>query len=71
MLDRLGEIDVPTLVLCGTDDFVTPYEQGSARIHWGIPGSKLVIFEHSAHMIFAEEQQKFLSLVREFAAGLS
>ncbi len=67
---RLGEIEVPTLVLCGTDDFVTPYEQGSARLHWGIRGSKLVIFEHSAHMVFAEEQRKFLSLVREFAGDL-
>ena len=71
VLDRLGEIEVPTLVLCGTDDFVTPYEQGSARIHWGVRGSKLVIFERSAHMIFAEEQDKFLALVREFAGGLS
>ena len=71
VVDRLGEIEVPTLVLCGTNDFVTPYEQGSARIHWGVRGSKLVIFERSAHMIFAEEQEKFLALVREFAGGLS
>ena len=71
VVDRLGEIAVPTLVLCGSDDFVTPYEQGSARIHWGIPGSKLVLFERSAHMIFAEEQQKFLALVREFAGDLT
>ena len=71
VVDRLGEVAVPTLVLCGTDDFVTPYEQGSARIHWGIPGSKLVMFERSAHMIFAEEQQKFLATVRDFAGGLS
>jgi proline iminopeptidase len=70
VVDRLNEIAVPTLVLCGLDDFVTPYEQGSARLHSGIRGSKLVIFEHSAHMIFAEEQEKFLNLVSEFAGSL-
>ena len=71
VVDRLGEIDVPTLVLCGADDFITPYEQCSARIHWGIPGSKLVMFERSGHMVFAEEQQKFLDVVRRFAGGLT
>ena len=70
VVDRLHEIRVPTLVLCGADDFVTPYEQGPARIHRGIPGSKFVMFEHSAHMIFAEEQDKFLATVRDFVARL-
>ena len=70
VVDRLGEINVPTLVLCGNSDFVTPYEQGSARLHWGIDGSKLVMFEKSAHMIFAEEQEKFLRVLRSFAATL-
>ena len=71
VVDRLGEIAVPTLVLCGSDDFITPYEQCSARIHWGVPGSKLVMFERSGHMVFVEEQEKFLAVVREFAAGLA
>ena len=71
VVDRLGEIAVPTLVLCGADDFITPYEQCSSRIHWGVPGSKLVMFERSGHMVFAEEQQKFLDVVGRFARGLT
>ncbi len=71
VVDRLGEIDVPTLVLCGADDFITPYEPCSSRLHWGIPGSKLVMFERSGHILFAEEQQKFLEVVRRFARGLT
>ena len=70
VVDRLGEITVPTLVLCGADDFVTPYEQGPGRLHWGIPGSKFVMFEHSAHMLFMEENEKFLRVLREFLAGI-
>ena len=71
VVDRLGEIDVPTLVLCGADDFITPYEQCSARIHWGIRGSKLVMFERSGHMVFAEEQEKFLDVVSRFTRGMA
>jgi pimeloyl-ACP methyl ester carboxylesterase len=32
----------------------------------GIPGAELVVFEHSAHMMFAEEPALYIAVVREF-----
>jgi proline iminopeptidase len=61
---RLSEIDVPTLVACGRYDEVTP--QIAERIHDRIRGSKLVILENSAHAVMWEEEQKYLTAVREF-----
>lgn len=66
--DRLGEIAVPTLVLGGRHDWVTPYGQ-SELIAAGIPGSELVIFEESGHLPFVEEQDRFMAVVRPFLVG--
>tara|TARA_Y100000817_G_C16841228_1_gene538096 strand:- start:309 stop:1139 length:831 start_codon:yes stop_codon:yes gene_type:complete len=66
--DKLSNITTPTLILCGADDFITPYEQGSAILHAEIPNSKLIMFEKSGHCIFAEEQEKFLNDVKGFVS---
>lgn len=66
--DRLDEIKVPTLVLGGRHDWVTPYPE-SEKIAAGIPGSELVIFEESGHLPFVEEQDRFMEVVRPFLAG--
>ncbi|MBR62197.1 MAG: hypothetical protein CL904_06055 [Dehalococcoidia bacterium] len=68
VIDRLSEITTPTLILCGADDFITPYEQGSAILHAEISNSKLIMFEKSGHCIFAEEQEKFLKVVNSFVS---
>jgi proline iminopeptidase len=62
---RLSEIQVPTLILSGRDDWITPPEQGE-RIQTGIPGSELVIFEESGHFPFIEETEKYLDVVTGF-----
>ena len=62
--DRLGEIDVPTLVISGRYDEATPEIAGTVR--HGIPNSEWVLFEHSSHMPHAEEPQRFVEVVDEF-----
>jgi proline iminopeptidase len=62
---RLGEIPVPTLVLGGRHDWVTPCGE-SEIIASGIPDSELVIFEESGHLPFVEEQDRFVEVVRRF-----
>jgi proline iminopeptidase len=64
--DRLGEIDVPTLILCGRHDEVVP--ACSEAMHAGIPGSQLVIFEESSHLAHFEEPERFFTTVRRFLA---
>ncbi|HVF04935.1 MAG TPA: alpha/beta hydrolase [Frankiaceae bacterium] len=55
----------PVLVLAGRHDRAIPVE-GAHAIADGIPGSELMIFEHSAHVPFAEEQDRYLEVVRDF-----
>jgi proline iminopeptidase len=69
-LSRLSEITVPTLVIAGRDDWITPPRQGAERIHAAVPNSELVIFEESGHFPFIEEQPKFLSIVGEWIGRL-
>ena len=40
--------------------------EGSEAMAKGIPNAELVIFEHSAHMTFVEEPERYLKVVRGF-----
>jgi L-proline amide hydrolase len=62
--DRLGDIDVPTLVISGRYDEATPAIAGAVRD--GIPGSEWVLFEQSSHMPHAEEPERFVEVVDVF-----
>jgi proline-specific peptidase len=62
--DRLGEIEVPTLILCGREDEVVP--ACSETMHKGIAGSELVIFEQSSHLSHFEEPERFFEVLRDF-----
>ena len=64
--DGLGEIRVPTLVLGGRYDEVTPAM--TETLHRGISGSEWVIFEQSAHMPHLEETELYLETVNAFLA---
>ena len=63
---RLGEIELPTLVLGGRYDEATPAI--TATLEQGIPGARRVIFEHSAHMPHLEEPELYLRVVGDFLA---
>ena len=62
---RLRDIRAPTLVTVGRDDFICPPSQAEI-MHHGIPGSKLVVFEHSGHFPFVEEPEAFMSAVGDW-----
>jgi len=68
-LSRLKEIVVPTLVIAGAVDWITPPEQ-ARRLCAGLPNAQLMIFKESGHMPFIEEQDKFVTAVREWIAKL-
>ena len=61
---RLPEIKVPTLVTVGRYDEVTP--KVAETIHKGIHGSKLVVFEKSAHLTMWDEEESYLNTMKEF-----
>ena len=61
---RLGEIHVPTLVLCGRNDEATPAL--AETIHHGIRDSELEIFEESEHVPHITETERYLQLLDKF-----
>jgi pimeloyl-ACP methyl ester carboxylesterase len=65
--DRLGEIPQPVLVLAGRYDRTCPVA-GAEAIAAGIPNAELVVFEHSGHMTFVEENERYVQVVRAFLA---
>jgi proline-specific peptidase len=65
--DRLGEISVPTLITAGRYDELTP--TCAETLHRGILGSRLAIFEESAHVAHLEETNKYLEVVADFLAN--
>ncbi|HZU14444.1 MAG TPA: proline iminopeptidase-family hydrolase [Chloroflexota bacterium] len=62
--NRLGEIDVPTLVLSGRYDEATPLI--AETVTRGIPGAEWVLFEESSHMPFVEETERYNQVVAAF-----
>ena len=66
--ERLQEVEVPTLVIHGTEDRLMHVSNGEliARL---IPGARLELLEGSGHMFFWEQPDRSAQLVREHAAA--
>ncbi len=62
--DRLHEIDMPTLFMCGRYDEATP---NTTHYYANlVPNAKYKVLENSAHFTFIEEPHEFTRIVREF-----
>ncbi len=60
---RLAGLTVPTLVLTGDDDWITPAAWGADRLANGIPGATRVVLEDCGHYPFEEQPQAFFETV--------
>ena len=65
VMDRLGEIRVPTLVVAGRDDFLFPPESQSL-LAAGIPNAQLRIIERAGHNPQMERPAETLAAVADF-----
>lgn len=65
----LNEITVPTLILCGKEDNVTPVEQAEL-MHKNIENSELHIIENAGHMSNLEQPEQFNKYLGNFIASL-
>jgi pimeloyl-ACP methyl ester carboxylesterase len=63
--ERLGEIEVPTLIVWGRNDRVVPVP-AAYSYQRRIPGARLEIFEHTGHLPQLERPARFNRLVEEF-----
>lgn len=64
-VDLLGRIDVPTLVLVGSDDEYTPVEWVT-RTAGHIPGAELVVIDDAGHLPNLERPDEFDLALAEF-----
>ena len=62
---RLGEIAVPTLMVWGQDDRITPVEVGE-RFHAAIRGSQLWVLTRCGHAPMLEQPHAFNAIVGEW-----
>lgn len=68
VMDRLGEIQVPTLVMAGRDDFLFPPEH-QAILADRIPNAQLEIIECAGHNPQVERTAQVIQIVRRFMAA--
>ena len=66
---RLGEIDIPTLVVHGTEDQMIGVANGKL-IASLIPGARLEVYEGVGHMFWWEQPERTAALVREHTGVL-
>ncbi len=62
---QLTEIEVPTLILVGEDDFICPPSQAK-RMHNSIPNSELIIFKKCGHYPFFEARDEFFRVIHDW-----
>jgi pimeloyl-ACP methyl ester carboxylesterase len=65
VMDKLGQIDVPTLIVCGKEDKLTPVKY-SQYLKDHIPNSKLHIIEGAGHMVMLEQPEKLNKVIEGF-----
>jgi proline iminopeptidase len=65
VMDRLGEITVPTLVLAGRDDFLFPPAH-QRELAAGIPDARLRIIERAGHNPHSEQPDEVMRAIRDF-----
>jgi pimeloyl-ACP methyl ester carboxylesterase len=67
--DRLGAVDVPTLVMHGTADRVVPFERGE-ELAEGLD-CEFEVYEDAPHLFFIERAEAVNERLRAFLEGVS
>ena len=70
LADELHHIDVPTLVVVGNQDILTP-RGDSEEIADRIPGAELVVISGAAHGFMVEHASTFNKILKDFLHRVS
>ncbi len=65
VMDRLGEITTPTLILAGAYDFIFPPEH-QAELAARIPNAQLKIIDCAGHNPQMEKPEEVIQAIRDF-----
>lgn len=66
VMDRLGEIRFPTLVICGEEDQLTPLKYSQFLVDH-IQGARLVTIPGAGHMVMLEKPQETTDAIAGFS----
>ena len=69
VMKEVEKINLPTLILCGEDDALTPVLY-SQFLHSRIKGSKLEVLPNAGHMVMMESPQAFNEKINGFIKEL-
>jgi pimeloyl-ACP methyl ester carboxylesterase len=69
ILEKVNQIKVPTLVLCGSEDVMTPPKY-SSYLAARIEGAKLSVVDGGTHYFFAEKPEVVNRAIEQFLLGL-
>jgi pimeloyl-ACP methyl ester carboxylesterase len=70
VMERVSEIRVPTLVICGTDDQLTPPKY-ARFLQDRIAGARLALIPEAGHYVQIERADETTEAMREFLATLA
>ncbi|TLS35598.1 alpha/beta fold hydrolase [Pseudalkalibacillus caeni] len=65
LINDLTGIFVPTLVIAGRHDWITPVEENEL-IHQQLKDSQFIVLENSSHSVFKDEREVVLEHITEF-----
>ncbi|MEM1546476.1 MAG: alpha/beta hydrolase [Candidatus Methanomethylicia archaeon] len=69
LMNQISSISVKTLIICGSDDLLTPVKY-SKYLNEKISGSTLRVVEGSGHMVMIEKPEEFNNILYEFIHSL-
>jgi pimeloyl-ACP methyl ester carboxylesterase len=69
VMDRVGEIRIPMLAVCGSDDIMTPPKY-SLYLAEAMPDARVTIIPGGTHMVFAEQPDAVNRAILEFLSEL-
>jgi pimeloyl-ACP methyl ester carboxylesterase len=67
VMDRIGEIKAPTLVIAGREDFIYPPEH-QEELAAGIPNARLVFIDRAGHNPHNERPAEVIQAIKRFMA---
>ncbi len=70
VMQRLGEISVPALILCGTEDILTPMKY-SEYLRDHIRNARLIVVPNAGHMAMLEQPEAVADEIGAFADLIS
>lgn len=69
VIDRLNEIDIPALVVCGEDDRLTPMKYSEFLLD-KLESAHLTRVPDAGHMVMLEQPEEVASVVADFATQI-